>query len=118
MLKKENIKIAVIGLGYVGLPLAIEFNKKYPVIGFDINKNRINELLSKNDINNEFSKSELNINKKSLFSCKISDLNKSNFFIVTVPTPIFKNYKPDLRNLISVSKILTKIVKKKRYNFF
>ena len=116
--KKSLIKPSVIGLGYVGLPIFLRLQRRFNTVGFDINKVRVKELSSKRDINNEFSKFELNINKRSFFTNKFSDLNNSNFFIVTVPTPIFKNNKPDLRNLISASNILKKVVKKNDIIFF
>ena len=93
MTSKEN-KIAVIGLGYVGLPLALAFSKKNSVIGFDINKNRIKNLIKGIDDTGEVSKSEILISNKIKFSNNIDDLIKSNIYIVTVPTPVDK--KKDL----------------------
>ena len=82
-------KITIIGLGYVGLPLAIEFAKKFDVIGFDISKYRINELKRGIDKNDEFTKSEI-LNAKLNFTYSESDLIDSNFYIITVPTPLKK----------------------------
>ena len=106
---KNEIIPAVIGLGYVGLPIFLRLNKNFNTIGFDINKLRIEQLSKKKDVNKEFNKNNLVLNKKSFFSPEIKDLKKSNFYIVTVPTPIFKDYTPDLRNLINVSNILKKL---------
>jgi UDP-N-acetyl-D-galactosamine dehydrogenase len=114
-------KIAIIGLGYVGLPLAIEFGKKYRVLGFDINKSRIEELNQLNDRTNEadlygmknameLSKSNANLGLN--FSWKVQDLSNYNVFIVTVPTPIDQFKAPDLRPLLNASEMLGKILKK------
>ena len=115
---QKKILPSVIGLGYVGLPIFLRLNKKFKTIGFDINKIRINQLSSKKDLNKEYRSKELILKNKSFFSDKYDELKKSNFFIVTVPTPIFKNNTPDLRNLISVSNILKKIIKKNDIIFF
>ncbi len=115
---KNKINPAVIGLGYVGLPIFIRLNKKFKTIGFDINKSRITELSNKKDLNKEFTSKDLILKNGSFFSNRYDKLKKFNFFIVTVPTPIFKNNSPDLRNLISVSNILKKIVKKNDIIFF
>jgi UDP-N-acetyl-D-galactosamine dehydrogenase len=119
-MKKSKNKIipAVIGLGYVGLPIFLRLNKNFTTIGFDINKSRIEELSKKKDVNKEFKKNNLVLKKKSFFSSEIKDLKKSNFFIVTVPTPIFSGNTPDLRNLTNVSNILKKIIKKDDIIFF
>ena len=95
--KVENLKIAVIGLGYVGLPLALEFSKKKNVVGFDINKSRIIELKSGVDKNLEFNKKELLSSNHLQLSHNIDDLKSANCFIITVPTPIDEFKKPDLR---------------------
>jgi UDP-N-acetyl-D-galactosamine dehydrogenase len=113
-------KIAVIGLGYVGLPLAIEFGKKYQVLGFDINKVRIEELNSGKDRTNEADLDgmsyAMNLTKqKSIglkFSHNIEDLKSSNVFVVTVPTPIDQFKAPDLTPLLKASKMLGSILKK------
>ena len=87
-------KISVIGLGYVGLPLALAFAKQYPVIGFDISSKRISELLDNQDITNEVSPSMLK-NSKAFFTNNEILLKESDIFIVTVPTPVFLNNKPE-----------------------
>ena len=108
----KDVKLAIIGLGYVGLPLAVEFSKKYPVIGFDINKKRINELSNGEDFTLEVSKEELAKAKFLSFSCNKDDLKQANVFIVTVPTPIDEHKKPDLTPLIKASEILGGVVNK------
>ena len=108
----KEIKVGIIGLGYVGLPLAIEFSKKYPVVGYDIKKDRVNELLDGIDRTNEVDKTDL-IQKPFLrFSNNIKDLEKCNFYIVTVPTPIDLNNNPDLSPLISASSLVGKVISK------
>ena len=120
-MKQKDIKIAIVGLGYVGLPLAIEFSKKYKVLGFDINKDRINELTNGNDSTKEANlhelKSSVDLAKSTLgiglsFSSQFEDLKSNNIFIVTVPTPIDKFKSPDLRPLLNASKIIGKVLKK------
>ncbi len=115
----KKIKIGVIGLGYVGLPLAMAFAKKYPVVGFDINKSRIDELMNGNDHTLEVGQSELKdiINKKSeqkvtglYCSDQVADLTLCNVFIVTVPTPIDKFNRPDLTPLYRASETVGKIL--------
>ena len=103
MLNINDIKIAVIGLGYVGLPLAVEFGKKHPVIGFDINQNRIDELKSGTDHTLEVNDEELTSAKQLHFSSDINELSECNFYIVTVPTPIDEYKQPDLTPLIKAS---------------
>ena len=110
---KNKINPAIIGLGYVGLPIFLRLNRKFKTIGFDINKSRVNQLLNKKDFNKEFNSKDLKLKNGSFFSSRFNDLKKFNFFIVTVPTPILDNNYPDLRNLKSVSNILKKIIKKK-----
>ena len=107
----NKIKIGVIGLGYVGLPLAMCLSKKFTIKGFDVNENRINNLLLGNDQTLEFSKSELKKNKNILFTKNIELLNDCNFFIIAVPTPIFKNKVPNLNSLKNASKLVGKIMK-------
>ncbi len=108
---KKDLKLAIIGLGYVGLPLALEFSKKKIVIGFDIDKKRVQELNSGIDKNLEFKKNELQSSKKLYFTNRLEDLKSVNCFIITVPTPINKLKKPDLGPLIKASKIVSKILK-------
>ena len=109
----KDLKIAVIGLGYVGLPLVLEFSKKIRVIGFDINKSRIRELKSGIDKNLEFRKNDLKKRRKLLFTDNEEDLKLVNCFIITVPTPIDKYKKPDLKPLNEASKIVGKKLKKR-----
>ena len=112
-MKKNKIKVAIIGLGYVGLPLAIEFAKKRTVIGFDTKKKRIEELKKGVDKNLEISRKELKNSKKLIFTSNTEDLKLINCFIVSVPTPIDEFKKPDLTALFNASKIVGKIIKKK-----
>ncbi len=108
----ENIKIAIIGLGYVGLPLAVEFGKKYSVLGFDINQTRIDELANGYDRTQEMTSEELKSLKQLSFSTDEKQLKTCNIFIVTVPTPIDKYKKPDLIPLLSASKTVGKYLRK------
>ena len=108
----EKVNIAIIGQGYVGLPLAIEYGKKYPTIGFDINTNRINDLKNHIDYTNEATSNQLKSAKKLNFSSDINDITNCNVFIVTVPTPIDEYKTPDLKPLKGASKMLGKILKK------
>ena len=110
--KIENLKLAIIGLGYVGLPLALEFSKKKNVIGFDTDKNRVRELKSGVDKNLEFNKKELQKAKSLQLTNKRNDIKSANCFIVTVPTPIDGYKKPDLRPLYEASKTIGKLLKK------
>lgn len=105
-------KIGIIGLGYVGLPLAVEFGKVLPVIGFDINKERINELKNGVDRTREVEPEELKQAKMLFFSHTLEELRSANYFIVTVPTPVDEYRKPDLRPLISASKTVGAVLKK------
>ena len=108
----ENVKLAVIGLGYVGLPLAVEFGKKYPVIGFDINQKRIDALKAGVDATLEVSEGEMAEAKQLQYSCTPADLNDCNIYIVTVPTPIDEHKRPDLTPLIKASETIGKTLKK------
>lgn len=111
MININDIKIAIIGLGYVGLPLAVEFGKQYPVIGFDINQNRIEELKSGTDHTLEVSNEELATTKQLQFSSNINELAECNFYIVTVPTPIDEYKQPDLTPLIKASTAIGSVLK-------
>lgn len=111
MLNFKDIKIAVIGLGYVGLPLAVEFGKRNAVIGFDINKHRIEELKSGTDHTLEVSDEELASAKQLQFSSNINELAECNFYIVTVPTPIDEYKQPDLTPLIKASTAIGSVLK-------
>ena len=108
----KKIKISIIGLGYVGLPLAISFAKKFDVIGFDTNKIRINKLKKGIDDTLEVSKTKLFETKKLKFTYDINQLKNTNCYIITVPTPIDKFKKPDLNSLISASKLVGLCLKK------
>ena len=110
--KIEDTKIAIIGLGYVGLPLAVEFGKKYQVLGFDINKVRVEELNNGHDRTREIESDGLKPSTNLKFSTNAEDLKNYNVFIITVPTPIDKFKKPDLIPLLSASKTIGKILKK------
>ncbi len=119
----ENTKIAIIGLGYVGLPLAVEFAKKYPTVGFDISKSRIEQLNNYTDVTLETStdslkevvvkeKQKLKDGNGLYFTTSIEDLKEANFYVVTVPTPVDKNNKPDLTPLYKASETVGKVLKK------
>ena len=108
----DEAKIAIIGLGYVGLPLAIEFSKKYHVIGFDINTQRVEQLISGKDSTFEVSQEELLNAGNIFFSSNDSDLRDCNIFIVTVPTPISSSNRPNLKPLILASELVGKIIKR------
>lgn len=108
----EHLKLSIIGLGYVGLPLAVEFGRKRSVIGFDINQQRINELQSGKDITLETTQEELAAAKQLSYTANIDDLRACNCFIVTVPTPIDEHKRPDLTPLIKASETVGKVLKK------
>ncbi len=105
-------KIGIIGLGYVGLPLAVEFGKVIEVVGFDINKERIQELRGGHDRTREVEDHELLSATHLSFSYDPNDLKSVNYFIVTVPTPVDEYRKPDLKPLISASKTVGSVIKK------
>ncbi|MFK3863057.1 Vi polysaccharide biosynthesis UDP-N-acetylglucosamine C-6 dehydrogenase TviB [Pseudoalteromonas rhizosphaerae] len=107
-----DLKIGIIGLGYVGLPLAVEFGKKYQVLGFDINQKRVDELDAGHDATLEVSDNELADVKNLTFSCNKQDLAECNVYIVTVPTPIDDSNAPDLTPLRKASELLGEFVKK------
>ncbi len=111
-MKLAELKIAVIGLGYVGLPLAVEFGKKVSVVGFDIQQKRIQELKSGQDHTLEVSSEELKQAIHLSYSANLDDLRSCNFFIVTVPTPIDEFKQPDLTPLIKASTSIGKVLKK------
>jgi len=108
----EKIKIAILGLGYVGLPLALAFSEKYSVIGFDIKNHRIEELKKGKDSTREVDESELAAAKNLKFSSNEEDLKEANVLIVTVPTPIDDHRQPDLTPLIKASELLGRVIKK------
>ena len=108
---KKNFKIGIIGLGYVGLPLAVEFSKKFNVVGFDIDSKRVLQLKKGIDKTNEVSKRQILNSSKSLeFTVSTETLSTANFFIVTVPTPITKS-KPDLKSIVSASRMIGSFLK-------
>ena len=106
------INVCIIGLGYVGLPILINLSKKFKTIGYDINKQRIEDLKKGKDLFNEFRKKTLKKSKIN-FTNSINLIKKSNIFIITVPTPINKKKQPDLTHLKDVCNKLSKIIKKK-----
>ena len=105
-------KIGIVGLGYVGLPLAVAFSKNFNVIGLDISKSRIAELNSGIDSTLEVEVSSLKGNKRISFTCNAHDLNTCNYIIITVPTPVDSNNLPDLSPLISASRTIGRILQK------
>ena len=111
MILEDDLKIAVVGLGYVGLPLAVEFGKKYSVLGFDVNSKRIEELKNGKDVTLEVNNKELKNIKLLRFSSNIDELLSCNIYIVTVPTPIDENNFPDLKFLESASEMIGKVLK-------
>lgn len=112
MLKLEDARVAVVGLGYVGLPLAVEFGKHFPTVGFDIKAERIAELRLGRDSTLECTKEELAEAKQLSFSDREADIANCNVFIATVPTPIDRYKRPDLRPIESASHIFGRILKK------
>jgi UDP-N-acetyl-D-galactosamine dehydrogenase len=112
MYQLKDIKLAIIGLGYVGLPLAVEFGKKRSVVGFDINQSRIDALNAGHDATLEVSDSELEEASLLTYSSDIGELDTCNTYIVTVPTPIDKYNQPDLTPLIKASETIGKVLKK------
>jgi UDP-N-acetyl-D-glucosamine/UDP-N-acetyl-D-galactosamine dehydrogenase len=111
MINNDNTKIAIIGLGYVGLPLAIEFGKFFETIGFDINKSRIKDLIGGKDLTLEIESHEFKAAEKLSFTFETEDIQSCNIFIVTVPTPIDIEKKPDLTPLISACETVGKLLK-------
>ena len=108
----RNCRIGVVGLGYVGLPLAVEFGQKFDTVGFDIKRQRINDLIRGRDRTLEVSALELRAAKRLTFTATIEDLRSRNVFIVTMPTPIDRFKRPNLTPLISASETLGQVLKK------
>lgn len=108
----QDIKLSIVGLGYVGLPLAVEFGRKRPVVGFDIKQRRIDELKACNDITLETTQDELVAAKHLSYTTNLEDLRSSNCYIITVPTPIDEYKRPDLTPLINASKTVGTVLKK------
>lgn len=111
MLELKNIKLAVIGLGYVGLPLAVEFGKRRSVVGFDINLSRIEALRAGHDATLEVDDAELKSAEYLSYTANAADLESCNVYIVTVPTPIDEYKRPDLTPLIKASKLIGEVLK-------
>lgn len=108
----SQLKVAIIGLGYVGLPLAVEFGRQREVVGFDIDVERIHALRAGNDVTLEISHEELSLAKGLKFTHVLGDLGLCNCFIVTVPTPIDTHKRPDLSPLIEATESIAKLLKK------
>jgi UDP-N-acetyl-D-galactosamine dehydrogenase len=111
-LQLQDVKLAVVGLGYVGLPLAVEFGKKRPVLGFDINAQRIAQLKEGVDHTLEVDKQELNEARHLSFTSLAEELAHANVYIVTVPTPIDQYKQPDLTPLVRASETIGKVLKR------
>ncbi len=109
---RNDVNIGIIGLGYVGLPLAVEFSKFFNTVGFDKNKTRINELKNSIDKTKEVGSKQLSESKLK-FTEKLTDVSDCNIYIITVPTPVDEFKKPDLRPLASASKAIAKLINKK-----
>ena len=101
----SSVKIVVVGLGYVGLPLAMAFSKKFKVLGFDISTQRVDDLEQGIDVTNEFSASELELSDIE-FSSNSKDIFDADFYIISVPTPVNQDLEPDMSMLISASKLV------------
>jgi UDP-N-acetyl-D-galactosamine dehydrogenase len=112
MLKLEDARIALMGLGYVGLPLAVEFGKRYPTVGFDIKSDRIAELRRGEDRTLEVEPELLQAAAQLTFTDQVEDLTSCNVFVVTVPTPIDKHKRPDLRPLEGASRTVAEVLKR------
>ncbi len=108
----NNLKLAIIGLGYVGLPLAVEFGKVIQTTGYDLNKKRVKELQNGKDRTLEISKKDIKDSKKLIFTSNKKNLDSANCYIIAVPTPIDKHNKPNLTYLVNASKIVGKVLKK------
>lgn len=108
----DNLKIGIIGLGYVGLPLAVEFGKRFTTVGFDINQSRVDGLIGGDDVTLECSKKELMEAEKLIYTSDIHDLEACNIYIVTVPTPIDEYKRPDLTPLVKASESLGSVIGK------
>lgn len=109
-MKEQNKKIAIIGLGYVGLPLAVAFGKQYSVVGFDINRHRIEQLRQGIDATREVTADEMAASTGLSYTDDAADIREANIYIVTVPTPIDRYKKPDLRPLFSASQTVGKVL--------
>jgi UDP-N-acetyl-D-glucosamine/UDP-N-acetyl-D-galactosamine dehydrogenase len=112
MVNSKESKIAVIGLGYVGLPLAVEFGKLYKTVGFDIDQSRVNDLFNGVDKTLEVNLQQLNSSTKLKYTSFIDDMKNCNIYIITVPTPVDQDNKPDLSSLIQASELVGGILNK------
>ncbi len=108
----NDVRLGIVGLGYVGLPLAVEFGRRYPTVGFDINPERIRELRAGRDSTLEVSEQELRAAKRLTYTDDLQDLAGCNTYVVTVPTPIDEHKRPDLTPLESASRAVGKVLKK------
>lgn len=111
LIAESDIKVAIIGLGYVGLPLAVAFGNRFVTVGFDINEQRLQKLRQHVDLNHELSVAELSQVKTLTFTSEVSELANCNVYIVTVPTPIDEHCKPDLTPLILASNSISTVLK-------
>ena len=112
MLKNTDIRIAVVGLGYVGLPLAVAFSKRFEVAGFDVNAARIAQLRMGTDLTREVTDQELGQSAQLSYTDQLEDLRTCNFFIISVPTPIDEHKQPDMQALIEASRMVSRVLKK------
>ena len=110
-IQSKNLRIAVIGLGYVGLPLAVEFGKHFPTLGFDINQTRLQQLQSGQDTTLEVTTADLSNSTNLSYTANDQDLNDTDVYIVTVPTPINEHNQPDLTPLLKASQTIAKTLK-------
>ena len=108
----------VIGLGYVGLPIFLRLQRKFKTVGFDNNRSRVLELNKTIDRNKEFKRKELLLKNKSVVTCSLEEIKNCNFYIVAVPTPIYKNNKPNISSLKLVSENLSSVLKKDDIVFY
>jgi UDP-N-acetyl-D-galactosamine dehydrogenase len=108
----DDIRIGIIGLGYVGLPLAVEFGKRYPTVGFDISEQRVTDLRAGRDRTLEATPEELAAAKKLTYSTQLEDIKSCNFYIVTVPTPVGRNKRPVLTPLKGASETIGRVIGK------
>jgi UDP-N-acetyl-D-galactosamine dehydrogenase len=108
----------VIGLGYVGLPIFLRLQRKFKTVGFDNNRSRILELNKTIDRNKEFKRKELLLKNKSVVTCSLEEIKNCNFYIVAVPTPIYKNNNPNISSLKLVSENLSSVLKKDDIVFY
>ena len=112
MLQLRDISLAIIGLGYVGLPLAVEFGKKYQTVGFDIDPERVTELVQGRDSTREIGLSEFKAARNLQFTTNLEDIRNCNVYIVTVPTPISEHLQPELFPLIKASEAIAHVLKR------